>query len=301
MNKHKLLVSLGAIAAISLTTACFKLDSNLFNSKKLNVYQRDAFTGEQDFVLDDSYKIDDAMIHELKFTYNSPSTGESNTIYAVYLGDERRIATDTVIVYCHGNKWNMDFYWQRAKLLANVGVKNRYGVLMMDYRGYGRSEGSGTEEGLYEDVDQCIQWLKSNGLTEDRFVIYGFSMGTAPATQLTAQPRSLRPSKLILEAPFASAETMVQDASKLAMPGSFFTNLKIDNAEEIKAVKQPFLWMHGIDDDYLSIKTHGEVVYKNYGGVRGVAVRVPGAGHSTVPTVMGFQAYRDTLLNFITK
>lgn len=301
MNRNALFLSAFLFVVIAISSSCFKLDSNLFNSKKIEVYQRDAYTGEQDFVLDNTYTIDDALIHEMTFTYNSPSTGASNTIYAVYLGDESRIQTDTVIVYCHGNRWNMDFYWQRAKLLANVGAKNRYGVLMMDYRGYGRSAGLPSEEGLYEDVDQCLQWLKSQGLSNDRFVMYGFSMGTAPATKLTAEPRSMIPSKLILEAPFASAETMVQDASKLAMPGSFFTNLKIDNAAEIKLVNQPFLWIHGIDDDYLNIKTHGEVVYKNYKGVRGTAVRVPGAGHSTVQTVMGFQAYSDTLLHFISR
>ena len=69
-------------------------------------------------------------------------------IHAVYLGNIADIATDTIILYCHGNRDHLDFYWPRIKLLANVGGKNRYGVLAMDYRGFGLSEGPATEEGM---------------------------------------------------------------------------------------------------------------------------------------------------------
>ena len=77
-------------------------------------------------------------------------------IYAVYIGNVNTINTDTVIMYCHGNKSQMDYYWQRAKLLANVVGKNNYGVLMIDYRGYGMSEGDSSEEGMYTDVDTVL-------------------------------------------------------------------------------------------------------------------------------------------------
>jgi hypothetical protein len=130
--------------------------------------------------------------------------------------------------------------------------------------------------------------------------MYGFSLGTAAATELTANPRTLRPAKLILEAPFASAEVMVQDASRLALPSSFFTNLKIDNAEEIKKVSQPFLWLHGEADDFLSVTTHGQVVSENYKGARQTVKRVANGGHSNVPTIMGYENYTRMVLDFIT-
>jgi len=117
---------------------------------------------------------------------------------------------------------------------------------------------------------------------------------------LTANPRVMFPSKLILEAPFASAQVMVQDAIKLAIPGKFVTDLKIDNAAEIKKVIIPFLWIHGTNDKFLSIKTHGEVVFKNYGGSKKFAYRIKGADHSDVPVVMGFKYYCDVIEKFIT-
>ena len=297
----KNLIKIALIVSAFGFSSCFRLDANLFNKKKISEYKFDNYTGEQDFRLDASYYIQDSMRHLL--ILNSKMSGESSSkrIYGLYLGQISRIATDTVIVYCHGNKWHMDFYWQRAKLLAHVGGKHHYGVLMMDYRGYGLSEGDPTEEGMYTDVDACLQWLRMNGLSNSRLIIYGFSLGSAPATELTANPRSLTPSKLILEAPFGSAATMVQDASQLAMPGSFVTNLKIDNSEEIKKVSQPFFWMHGIDDKFLSMKTHGQVVYDNYRGTYKEAHKIVGADHSDVPIKYGFTNYLNDLYTFIKK
>ena len=105
----------------------------------------------------------------------------------------------------------------------------------------------------------------------------------------------------MLEAPFASAEVMVQDASGLALPGSTVTDLKINNAEEIKKVQQPFFWIHGEADDFLNIETHGELVYKNYNGTSKEAHRIPYAGHSTIQTTMGFKNYSKVVLDFITE
>lgn len=283
-------------------SSCLRLDDNLYNlTDKITEYKLDNYTGENDFVLDNSYQIQDSLVH--LFTLSSKTSSESvaTTIRAIYIGSLSKIKTDTVIMYCHGNKWHMDFYWQRAKLLAHISGKNKYGVLMIDYRGYGLSEGKPTEDGLYADVDAALQWLKINGLSNSRLMIYGFSMGTAPACELTSKPRSMNPSKIILEAPFASADVMANDGSSLNMPGSFFTNLKIDNAEEIKTISQPFFWIHGTNDNFLNIKTHGEVVYKNYKGLYQEAHRIDGADHGEIPVKMGFVNYLNTLSTFIKK
>jgi pimeloyl-ACP methyl ester carboxylesterase len=287
------------LTACVLLSSCFKLDDNLFNADKIEAYQLDGFDGEQDFVLDASYNVPSNLIKI--FTLNSQLSSEpsATSIAAIYIGDLNTINTDTVIMYCHGNKSHMDFYWQRAKLLANVGRTNNYGVLMIDYRGFGMSEGSSSEETMYTDVNTALIWLSEMGLTNDRLILYGFSLGTAPATELSANPRAMIPAKLILEAPFASAAVMVQDASVLAMPSSFVTSLAIDNAEEIKKVNQPFLWIHGTADQKNSFTTHGQVVYDNYNGSAKESIVVQGAGHSDVPLLFGFQNYCKRLDAFI--
>lgn len=290
------------IISLFVLSSCLRLDDNLYNLEdKISEYKLDNYTGEQDFILDNSYYIHDSLIHRFTLSSKGPEDNSATTIQAIYIGSIHEIATDTVIMYCHGNKWHMDFYWQRAKLLAHTSGKNKYGVLMIDYRGYGLSDGKPTEAGLYADVDAALQWLKLKGLTDNRLVMYGFSMGTAPVCELTNKPRSMTPAKFILEAPFASADVMAADGSGLNMPGSFFTNLKIDNAEEVKTISQPFCWIHGTSDNFLSMTTHGQVVYNNYHGTYKESHMVQGADHGEVPAKMGFTNYLNTLSNFIRK
>jgi pimeloyl-ACP methyl ester carboxylesterase len=286
------------VLAISMAS-CFKLNSNLFNNLKCSSYQLDNYTGTQDFILDASYKIPDSLIHIFTLQSQAPGESKSTQIYAIYIGSISRIATDTVIMYCHGNKWHMDFYWQRAKLLANTGSKNQYGVLMIDYRGYGMSSGTPSENGMYADVDAALTWLKNEGLSNSRLMMYGFSLGTAPATMLTANPRSMVPSKLILEAPFASSTTMTDDATQLALPAGYVTTFKIDNGDEIKSVNQPFMWMHGLSDTFLNWQTNGLVVYNNYQGAYKEKHLIPGADHGEIPAKDGFVQYSSDLYTFI--
>ncbi len=283
-----------------LFSSCLRLDDQLFKEEAITEYEFDNYTGTKELSdLPTIYNIADSM--KQLFTLTSTSSEGSAKIYAVYIGNPTTINTDTIILYCHGTAKHMDNYWNRAKLLANIGHKHRFGVLMMDYRGYGKSEGEPTEENMYADVDATLKWLQSKGVTNNRLVIYGYSLGSAPSCKTSANDYTLKPSKLILEAPFASAAVMVNDGSKLALPSSYFTNLKIDNAEQIKNITQPFLWMHGISDDFLSITTHGEVVYKNYHGKYSEAHRIPNATHINVPSVWGYQNYLDALAAFIEK
>ncbi|MGL5892382.1 MAG: hypothetical protein ACRC3B_21000, partial [Bacteroidia bacterium] len=109
------------------------------------------------------------------------------------------------------------------------------------------------------------------------------------------------PHKLMLEAPFASAAVMVADGSQLNMPANFFTDLEIDNAEEIKTIQQPFFWIHGMNDNFLGIETHGEVVFANYNGTYKEAHRIADADHGEVPVKTGIQQYSQLVLNFITR
>jgi pimeloyl-ACP methyl ester carboxylesterase len=132
-------------------------------------------------------------------------------------------------------------------------------------------------------------------------VLFGFSLGSAAACEVAAHPEeyALAPSKLILEAPFASAEVMIQDAALLSMPGSFLVDLKIDNATEIKKISVPLLWIHGVDDSFLSVKSHGQPVYDNKLNGYKEAYLVPSGEHETTPFVAGYENYIAKLAAFM--
>jgi pimeloyl-ACP methyl ester carboxylesterase len=290
---------------VVLLISCNKrLDGFLFNNAQIDAYLLDDYAGEKPFDLDASYNIPSDLVH--LFSYPINDNGKTLLVYAIYIGDVNTINQDTVFLYCHGNRDHMDFYWNRQKLLAHVGGKNRYGVLSFDYPGFGMSEGTPTEENMYLATAGALDWLQNKGMVNNRLIAYGYSLGSAPATRIAANPNefSLCPKILILENPFASSEEMAQSSSGLSFPGSYFTNIKIANAEEIKKVNQPFLWMHGTYDTFLTLEYHGQVVFDNYTGIRGKSVIVDGATHDGllgVPMVMGIQNYLHTLLDFITE
>jgi pimeloyl-ACP methyl ester carboxylesterase len=289
------------ILFIALTAlACRKrLDGFLFNPSQIESYQLDAYQGELTLDLAGEFGVPDSMIHHLE--WNVELEEGSAKMSAIYVGDLASIATDTVILYCHGNKDHMDFYWPRQKLYAHAGGLGRYGVLMFDYPSFGLSEGKSSEANMYRTTARAIEWLQTQGLQNERFVIFGFSLGSAAACEVAAHPAeyALSPSKLILEAPFASAEVMIQDAGLLSMPGSFLVDLLIDNATEIKKINIPLLWIHGEDDSFLTVKSHGQPVYDNKTTGYKEAYLVPGGEHETTPFVAGYQNYIDRISTFI--
>ena len=230
-------------------------------------------------------------------SFNSVS-GETHNIYGLYLGDTTTIDQDTVIYFLHGQARHMDFYWTRAALWANLGGKHNFGVFMIDYRGYGMSEGTSSELGLSEDANAGIDWLIEKGLTEDRCIYYGFSLGAIPLIERTANRTDFSPLKLICESPLASVEYLTQSSTVINADADFVTELEFENAEMIKKVNVPYLWIHGENDNYISID-NGEIIYNNYQGAFKQSIRVPLADHADVPVILGFENYLNGILQFI--
>lgn len=291
------------ILGILLVVSCARLDDIAFvNDNTIEAYLYDDWDEDPEFEMPEGkYDVADSMIHELSLTSQGPNDDKPYLIRAIYLGNLADVKTDSIIVYCHGQSLHMDAYWQRAKLLAHCGGLHRYGILEMDYRGFGLSEGNPTEEGMYEDVRTCLRWLKENGANNNRVFIYGYSLGTAPATEMAAYFDEFKPRKLILEAPFASAENLGQESTLINFDSKYMADLKFNNADKIKDVSQPFLLFHGEKDDYLKI-SNGEIIFKNYNGVYGDFVRVPEANHSGemgIPPAMGLEEYINTIHEFL--
>ncbi len=283
------------LALILSLFGCIKLNDIAFYNEPLSEYKLDDYNFELDFRLDSAYSVQN--IHEVSFS------SEDYTIAAIYIGDISDIQNDTVILYSHGQTRHIDHYWQRAKLLANCGGKERFGVLIYDYRGYGKSEGIPTEEGMYEDVRAAMNWLKSWGVPTQQIINYGYSLGSAPATDLMAFGMDGDyPNKLILESPFASTDLLAQESTLIEVSASYITELEFDNSEKIKQVSQPFMWLHGTDDDYVAI-TNGEAIIANYTGGDSTYIRVEGANHGQdgVPQTMGYETYLSAIEAFIIK
>jgi len=288
-----------AVSVLFLACKKVKLDGLAFPAVKLDSYEFGDYEGYELKIPD---SMDNANITEFLVSMESvdAETGETYTIYGFYMGDTATISSDTVIYYCHGQSLHNDVYWTRMNLLAHLGGLHNYGVFMIDYRGYGMSEGSSTERGLIEDADAGIDWLLDKGLSGDRCVYYGFSLGCIPLINRAGNRTDFVPSRLICEAPLASVENLAQSSTLLNVDKDFVTELNFENAEEIKKVDVPYLWLHGVLDDYIEIE-NGELIFENYNGIYKEAQRIASANHGDIPLMMGYQNYLSTMLSFIRK
>lgn len=273
-----------------------RLDALAFPSEKLDSYQFELYQGEIEIPQEMMAEPDHYTL--LSFLSYDVSNEMSHTIYGVFIGDMTTISTDTLIVYFHGQSKHMDQYFSRASLLANCGGKYNYNVLMFDYRGYGMSDGESSEQGLYEDADAIINWLLTKNVSGAKTVFYGYSLGAIPAIDRLANRNDFQPSKLIIESPLASVENLVHSSTIIQVDPDFVTDLNFENAEKIKLVDEPLLWLHGIEDTYIAIE-NGELIYANHGGDVKSAERVEKSDHSEIPVIMGLSNYLDRLTMFI--
>lgn len=273
------------------------LDSLAFPSEKLDSYQFENYDdGQED--LPQSMQVDANQRELIKMSSYSSENNENYDIYGVYIGEMSTIQTDTVILYLHGQSKHMDAYWKRASLLANIGGKYNYGVFMIDYRGYGMSQGKPSEIGLTEDTQTALEWLvNEKGVDSNKIIVYGFSLGCIPGIERCGSS-NIQPSKLIIESPLASVQSLVSSSTAIDMDATAVVNIKFENSEKIKNVNQPLYWIHGIEDSYIAIH-NGDLIYANYRGTYQQKNRVAGAGHGDVPTIMGISFYLERLNDFI--
>ena len=144
------------------------------------------------------------------------------------------------ILFLHGNAGNASHRLPNAEMLRHMGAH----VLVLDYRGYGRSEGTPSEAGLYADARAGLAELtEARGIPEQRVVVFGRSLGGAVAVDL-AQDRSL--AGVILESTFSSlADVGAHHFNRALAPiaGSAY-----DSAAKIRRTRAPILFFHGDRD-----------------------------------------------------
>jgi len=177
------------------------------------------------------------------------------------------------ILYFHGNAANLDRYWDRIQILWRLG----FSVFALDYRGYGRSTGAPSEEGIYADAVDARRHVRERAGSAP-VVYYGYSLGSTAAVDLgTEQP----PAALVLEAPLASAQAFVDDAIGAGISAKTLMDAEFDNLAKIPHVMAPLLVVHGVRDDFVRVE-FGEKVYDAARGPKRFWP-VAESGHGNVP------------------
>jgi uncharacterized protein len=146
------------------------------------------------------------------------------------------------VLFCHGNAGNVT---HREAILRRLHDISRVTVFIFDYRGYGRSEGRPSENGVLADARAARTWLaRREGLAEDRLILMGESLGGAVAVDLAAHGGARG---LILESTFT---TMADVASYHFpwIPVRLLIRTRLDSLGKIKDYHGPLLECHGDAD-----------------------------------------------------
>jgi uncharacterized protein len=147
-----------------------------------------------------------------------------------------------LIFYLHGNAGCIDS-WGNC---ANVYTKNNYDFFILDYRGYGKSQGKiSSEKQLYNDLQIVYDSMKTLYKEKD-IVIIGYSIGTGPAAHLASNNN---PKMLILKAPYFNLPDLAHQYIKIVP--SFLISYKLRTDKYITKVKSPVTIFHGDQDEVI--------------------------------------------------
>jgi fermentation-respiration switch protein FrsA (DUF1100 family) len=147
-----------------------------------------------------------------------------------------------VVLHCHGNAGSIEHRIEAASVLTGLG----FSVLLFDYRGYGASAGSISEEGSYLDADAAWQRLaREGGFEPARIVAWGESLGAAVAVDLACR----RPvAALVTEAAFTSIPDMGARHYPW-LPVRLLARIRYDSLARAGDVAAPWLLLHSREDE----------------------------------------------------
>ena len=177
---------------------------------------------------------------------------------------------DTAVLLLHGNAGHRG---HRLGWMADLRARG-WPVFLLDYRGYGGSDGSPSEEGLVLDAEAAVDWLATRG--HERVVYLGSSLGCGVATRLAVR----RPAAgLVLQSGAASLAAVGQQAYPF-LPVGLLMKDRFDVAADAARVRCPSLSIHGDRDRDIRLE-HGRALHAALGGEKTWWV-VEGAGHNDV-------------------
>ena len=190
------------------------------------------------------------------------------------------------LLFLHGNAGNASHRLPNADALRRLGTH----VLLADYRGYGKSEGSPSEVGVYADARAALAHVTgARGVPEARVVLFGRSLGGAVAVEL-AQGRGL--AGVVLESTFTS----LADMAGALKPLAFLVGRPVDSAARIGAVRAPLLFFHG-DADRIVPWALGRRLFELAPEPKAFET-LRGAGHNDTVEVGG-RAYLERIGRFL--
>lgn len=198
------------------------------------------------------------------------------------------VATSVTILYLHGNAGNIASRRDSLERLVTLPAN----VFLVDWRGYGKSNGSPSENGLYRDARASWRYLiRERGEPPGRIFLLGESLGNAPAILLATEEK---PAGLIVQAAFTSLPDMAHHLYPFVP--RFLVRTRMDNLARIGRVRCPTLFVHSKTDEVIPYE-QGQRLFDAAPEPKHFYT-VEGAGHNDLDSVGG-DDYLRALRGFV--
>jgi hypothetical protein len=158
------------------------------------------------------------------------------------------------VLFLHGNAGNISHRLDSIAIFHELGLD----TLIIDYRGYGQSEGKPSEEGTYRDAEAAWQYLVTQlGKDPERIIMFGRSIGGGVAAWLATRHKA---AALIVESSFTSAVEMAAHLYPF-MPVRLISRLQYPVADYVARAECPVLIVHSRDDEIIPFAM-GKALYE---------------------------------------
>ncbi len=192
-----------------------------------------------------------------------------------------------VILYYHGNSGNLSRWGKEVQYLVGLG----HDVLVMDYRGYGKSRGHRTMENLLEDAVLFYEYTRKQ-YAEDRITVYGRSLGTGLATYVAGRNQ---PARVILETPYHEFKSVVQRFVPV-FPIGLGLRFNFKSQEYIQNVKRPIYIFHGTEDSIVPY-VYGQKLYESVSSGNAEFIGIEDGQHKNLIEFEEFRKRMEGILN----
>ena len=191
-------------------------------------------------------------------------------------------SSEKALLWFHGNAENIGYGLEHLEFYSRLAVN----VLAVDYRGYGKSEGTPGEAGVYRDADAAYDYLiQVRRIQPTNIVVFGHSLGGAVAIDLAARREC---GALIVQSSFTSVKEMARRVFRIPL-FEYIPKSRFDSLAKIRRVRAPILIVHGTRDETVPFSM-GQRLFAAAPEPKAL-FSVEGAGHNDV-----LEAGREELL-----
>ena len=199
-------------------------------------------------------------INKINFSYQRLKIINEDKIELIAWLHEKDLIKKKTLIFFHGNAGHLDNRNYKLNELSKFDIN----FIILAWRGFSGNKGSPNEQGLYQDANSVIKWLINKGVKEENIILYGESLGTGVAVEVSQNKNF---AGIILEAPYTS---MVELAKKYYpfLPVRLLLKDKFETIKKVKNLKSPVLIMHGGADRivpfYMGRKIFDEIETKKF-------------------------------------